>query len=315
MKILIASGGTGGHIFPAIVFGKSLQQNGDTVSWLCGSRKLEADIYHSAGIEPVILPLSGSPMGTKSPVKIFSRIIDVFRSVSMTAKYIKIFRPDEIYLFGGYISFAPLIIAKMKRIPVTLHEQNTVAGRVAKIAARMGAKIITGWPVCEGIKSFTYTGTPAREPVRIPRNEALRLLGVNVREGAKIIGVVGGSLGSGPLNEILMKTAELCPECEFVFLSAKERHDDGNTHFIPPQWDMNPFYSVCDVLVCRSGGSTLAEAMKWGMPAITIPWPGAMDNHQAKNAEEFVKLSENGRIFTEDGSPEKLAGIIRKMES
>jgi len=67
--------------------------------------------------------------------------------------------------------------------------------------------------------------------------------------------------------------------------------------------------------VCRSGGSTLAEAMKWGMPAITIPWPGAMDNHQAKNAEEFVKLSENGRIFTEDGSPEKLAGIIRKVES
>ena len=312
-RILIASGGTGGHIFPAIVFGKKLQDNGDVVSWLCGSRQLETEIYHSAGIEPVILPLAGSPMGTKSPVKIFTRIIDVIKSVSMTAKYIKSFMPDEVYLFGGYISFAPLIISKLRGIPVTLHEQNTVAGRVTRTAARLGARIITGWPVCEGIKSFTYTGTPAREPVRMARNEALRLLGVTVREGAKVVGIIGGSLGSGPLNEILERAAALCPEHEFIFLSAKERHDDGNSHFIPPQWDMNPLYSACDVIVCRSGGSTLAEVLKWRMPAITIPWPGAMDNHQAKNAEEFVKLADNARIFTENDSPENLAVMIQGM--
>ena len=117
-RILIASGGTGGHIFPAIVFGRDRQQKGDVVSWLCGSRKLEAEIYHSSGIEPVILPLSGSPMGTRSPVKIISRIIDVFRSISRTAKYIRGFKPDEVYLFGGYISFAPLIVAKVRGIPV-----------------------------------------------------------------------------------------------------------------------------------------------------------------------------------------------------
>ncbi len=110
-----------------------------------------------------------------------------------------------------------------------------------------------------------------------------------------------------------MRAAKLCPELEFIFLSAKERHDDGNKHFIPPQWDMNPFYSVCDVLVCRSGGSTLAEVMKWKMPAVTVPWPGAMDNHQAKNAAEFVKLSVNGRIFDETDSPEKLAVILRDI--
>ena len=102
-KILIASGGTGGHIFPAIVFGKSLQEKGNTVSWLCGSRELEGAIYRSSGIEPVMLPLSGSPMGTRSVKKIFTRLLDVFRSISLTAKYIKSFKPDEIYLFGGYI--------------------------------------------------------------------------------------------------------------------------------------------------------------------------------------------------------------------
>lgn len=312
-RILIASGGTGGHIFPAVVFGKSLQENGDTVSWVCGARKLEGEIYHSSGIEPVILPLSGSPMGTKSPAKILTRLLDVIRALRKTWKYVKDFKPDRIYLFGGYISFAPLIVAKLKGIPVTLHEQNTVAGRVTKIASKMGAEIITGWPVCEGIKNFTYTGIPVREPVRIPRDEALRLLGVNVRDGAKIIGVTGGSLGSGPLSEILKSAAKLCGDCEFVFLSAKDRHDDGNAHFIPPQWDMNPFYSACDVLVCRSGGSTLAEALKWEIPTITIPWPGAMDNHQSKNAEEFVKLAKNARVFKEGDSPENLAAIIREI--
>ena len=312
-KILIASGGTGGHIFPAIVFGKSLQEKGDTVSWLCGSRELEGVIYRSSGIEPVILPLSGSPMGTRSVTKIFTRIIDVFKSFFMTLRYFNKFKPDEVYLFGGYISFAPLIVAKMKGVPVTLHEQNTVAGKVTRMAAKMGARITTGWPVCEGVKDFEYVGIPVREPVRIERAEALRILGVTVREGAKIVGVAGGSLGSGPLSELLKETAKLCPECEFIFLSSKEKHNEGNAHFIPPQWDMNPFYSVCDVLVCRAGGSTLAEAMKWGMNTVTIAWPGAMDNHQTKNAEEFVKLSPNGRMFNEKDSPENLAGLIKRM--
>ncbi len=312
-NILIAAGGTGGHIFPAIVFGKKLQEQGANVSWLCGSRQLERTIYNASGIEPVILPLAGSPMGTGNPAKIFGRILDVFRSLRRTSGYVADFRPDEIYLFGGYISFAPLIVAKLKHIPVTLHEQNTVAGRVTRLAARMGASIITGWPVCEGIKSFTYTGIPVREPVRIARNEALRLLGLDLPEGAKIVGVAGGSLGSGPLSAMLKSAAVMCPDYEFVFLSSKERREDGNMHFIPAQWDMNPFYSVCDVLVCRAGGSTLAEVLKWGMPAVTIAWTGAAENHQVKNAEEFVKLSANSCMFNENDSPERLAEVIRSL--
>ena len=312
-RILIASGGTGGHIFPAIVFGKSLQENGDVVKWLCGSRELEGTIYRSCGIEPVVLPLAGSPMGTRSVGKVLGRIADVFRSVRMTSRFMREFRPDDVYLFGGYISFAPLMVARLRGIPVTLHEQNTVAGRVARLASRMGTRIITGWPVCEGVKRFEYVGIPVREPVRIARAEALRTLGLDIHADAKIVGVAGGSLGSGPLSELLKRTAKLCGEYEFVFLSSKTSDNVGNMHFIPSQWDMNPFYSVSDILVCRAGGSTLAEVLKWGMPAITIPWPGAMDNHQEKNAQEFVKLSANGRMFYETGSPEDLAAMIDEM--
>ncbi len=312
-KILIASGGTGGHIFPAIVFGKSLQAQGASVKWLCGSRELEREIYASSGIEPVILPLEGSPLGTKSITKIFTRFAEVIKAIFMTKKFIKSFKPDEIFLFGGYVSFAPLIVAKLRGIPVTLHEQNAIAGKVTRLASKLGVKIITGWPECEGIKSFEYFGIPVREPVRIARDEALKILGVNVPENSKIVGIAGGSLGSGPLSEILRKTAELCGEYEFVFLSSKEKKEEVNKHFIPSQWDMNPFYSVCDLLVCRAGGSTLAEILKWEIPAVVIAWPGAADNHQVKNAAEFVKLSRNSQTFDENDTPENLAKIIKEI--
>lgn len=309
-RIIIAAGGTGGHIFPAIVFGKKLESQGSQVSWLCGSRKLEREIYESEGISPVILPLEGSPLGTRSVTKIFARIIDVFRSLCQTLGHVKTFKPDEIYLFGGYISFAPLIAAKLKRIPVTLHEQNAVAGKVTRFAEKLGVKIITGWPSCQGIRHFTYTGIPVRDPERLPREQALMNLGLKIDPQAKIIGIAGGSLGSGPLSELLTKTADLCKNYEFIFLSSKEQTNHGNKHYILPQWDMNPFYSVCDILVCRAGGSTLAEVLKWEIPAIIIPWPGAADNHQVSNAREFVKLAKSACVFSESESPEKLAQIL-----
>ena len=313
-KILIVSGGTGGHIFPAIVFGRKFQSEGNTVSWLCGSRELEQEIYKSSGINPVIISLSGSPLGTKSIIKNFGRVISLVKSFFQTLKFIKTFKPDEIYLFGGYISFAPLIIAKLKKIPVTLHEQNSVAGKVTRIASKMGAKILTGWPECEGIKNFTYFGIPVRTPQKISRSEALKILGLDekISDDKKIVGITGGSLTSGPLIKILMKVSELCREFEFVFLS-HEHKDEGNRHFILPQWNMNPFFSICDILVCRAGGSTLAEALEWGMPTITVAWPGAADNHQEKNAREFVKLSKNSQMFNENESPGKLAEIIRML--
>ena len=317
-KFLIVAGGTGGHIFPAIVFGRELESKNNEVKWLCGSRELEKEIYESADIEPLKLAISGSPLGTRSIKKFLSRCFALVKSFFQTRKYIKNFKPDEIFLFGGYVSFAPLLIAKLKKIPVTLHEQNAVAGKVTRLALKWGAKIITGWPECEGINNFSYVGIPVREPVKINRGEALETLGLELDTNKKIIGIAGGSLGSGALNEILLKTAELCKDFEFVFLS-HERKDEANAHFIPPQWDMNPFYSICDVIVCRAGGSTLAEILKWKIPAVTIPWPEAADNHQVKNAQEFIKISKSSRIFYENdasgvlASPEDLAKILKDI--
>lgn len=314
-KILIVSGGTGGHIFPAIVFGNELKKLGHEIFYMCGSRPLEREIYTVSGIEPNVINLSGSPLGAGSIKKNFGRVLDLIKSFAKINSYIKILKPDLIILFGGYISFMPLIISRFKQIPVILHEQNAVAGRVTRIAEKLGATILTAWPNCKGIKNFKYVGVPVREPVKISREEALKLLNLEnfIKPSQKIIGITGGSLGSVPLRELLIKTAEICKEYEFIFLSSGEIKNDGNKHFLKSRWDMNTFYSACDVLICRSGGSTLAEAIKWDIPTITIAWPKSAEHHQEYNAQEFIKIFKNGHVFNENGAPEDLASLITNL--
>ena len=311
-NILIVAGGTGGHIVPAVVFGKNLQAHSKNVKWLCGSRSLEKNIYNALNVDPFQVSIDGSPLGSKSILKDLKRCFSLVKSFFQTSKFIKNFKPDEIYLFGGYMSFAPLLIAKFKKIPVTLHEQNAIAGKVTKIAAKLGAKILTGWPVCKGIEKFEFFGIPVREPERIKRSEALKILNLNINENSKIIGVAGGSLVSEELSRLLIETSKLCGEFEFVFLSHEEKNE-ANRHFILPQWNVNPFFSICDVIVCRAGGSTLAEALKWEIPAVTIPWPEAADNHQEDNAREFVKLAKNSHMFSEKDTPEHLAALFANI--
>ena len=314
-RILIVSGGTGGHIFPAIVFGNELKRSGHEIFYICGSRKLELEIYNASGISPHIIDLSGSPLGSSSVLKNFGRVVDLIKGFKNTYKYIRELKPDLIILFGGYISFIPLIIAKLKKIPAVIHEQNAAAGRVTRIAEKLGVQILTGWPECKGIKKFNYAGIPVREPERISRQEALKLLGLEkfIAPDQKIIGITGGSLGSVNLRGLLIKTAALCKNYAFIFLSSGEIRNQDNMHFLKSRWDMNTFYSACDVLICRSGGSTLAEAMKWNINTITIPWPQSAEHHQELNALEFSKLFSNGNIFSENGDPENLAELIKKF--
>ncbi len=311
-KILIVAGGTGGHIFPAIAMGQNNLKDCE-VKYICGSRDLEQEIYKASGINPEILKIPGSPFGVKNPFKIISRCFNILRAFSQADKIIKSFKPDKIFLFGGYISFVPLVIALDKKIPVVIHEQNAVAGRVTRFAEKLGVKILTGWPNCKGIKNFEYYGIPTREIIKIDKNTALEKLNLKLDPNKKIIGIAGGSLGSGPLSKLLKNTAELCKNYEFVFLSSKEIYNENNTHFLKSVWNINYFYSICDVLVCRSGGSTLAEALKLKIPTITIFWPGAADNHQEYNAKEFIKLAKNSYMFNQNDSAENLAKIILKM--
>ncbi|MBQ9528098.1 MAG: UDP-N-acetylglucosamine--N-acetylmuramyl-(pentapeptide) pyrophosphoryl-undecaprenol N-acetylglucosamine transferase [Fretibacterium sp.] len=323
-RVLIVSGGTGGHIFPAVVFGRWLEQNrGVAVSWLSGSRPLEAEIYASAGVTPYRLSLEGSPLGVRSPGRVLRRSLSLFSAFGETRLCLSEVCPEVVFLFGGYVSFAPLLLCWRRGIRVVVHEQNAVAGRVTRLASRLGATITTGWKECAGLKgAYTPVGIPVREPERLPREETLRRLSLSLPETTRVVGVASGSLGSRPLIEKLMGAAEALrgrADVAFVLLGNPVSSVSGggeNVHFVGRQWDMNSFYSLCDVLVCRAGGSTLAEALRWGIPTLAVPWEAAAEGHQVKNALCFAAEG-GGDVWREnDNTPlEKAIEALLKRTS
>ncbi|MDR1379237.1 MAG: UDP-N-acetylglucosamine--N-acetylmuramyl-(pentapeptide) pyrophosphoryl-undecaprenol N-acetylglucosamine transferase [Synergistaceae bacterium] len=304
-KILIVAGGTGGHIFPALAFGCWIlaQNKAKRVSYLSGDRPLECDIYASQGIEHDCLPLSGSPLGSFSILRNVGRWMELLRSFFWMGHFLRRERPDACFLFGGYVSLLPLLWCRLLKIPVLAHEQNACAGKVTKLASRLGVPVATGWSQCRGLKgSFTPVGVPVRPVQKISQQTAASALGIEI--GTKIkdeelrVGVVGGSLGSASLSALIGKISEKRSDIGenplFIVLgSASAAAQKTWVRFIERRWDMTPFYSLCDAVICRAGASTLAELAAYQIPTLTIPWKEAADGHQEANARCFVASTGN----------------------
>ena len=284
-KVLIVAGGTGGHIFPALAFGCWILDSGkaEDVVYVSGSRPLEAEIYASQGVKPYCLTLSGSPLGG-SLRRNLERCAMLFRSFKETKGILREEQPDVCFLFGSYVCISPLLWCKYLGVPVVAHEQNACAGKVTKLASRLGVPVASGWNECRGVRNAFHVGIPVRSFKKLSRQEAASALGVKVEDDDLVIGVVGGSLGSAPLSALVEKISRETAKRKLVFA---ER-----------QWDMGPFYSLCDCVICRSGASTLAELAAFEIPALTVPWSGAADGHQEANAREFSSISGN-LIWTE----------------
>lgn len=332
-KLCIVAGGTGGHIFPALAFGEWLLASGTevTLSFVCGSRPLEKEIYDSRGIVPLRLPLSGSPFGAAG---IGSRILRWKETLSSFFAFRDFLRKEECdccLLFGGYVSFVPLLACHLGGIPLIVHEQNAVAGKVTRLAFRMREKIASGWSECHPFTegTFTPTGVPVRSfSPRDPREAWSMLRTGRVFPENQIIGVLGGSLMSERLIQLLSCVVrdEVLRKYTFLFLGASQKVQSGlfsgdrpeNVCFVEKQWDMTDFFSVIDGAVARGGASTLSELMLWGIPAVVVPWKQAADNHQEKNAECYKSLA-SGEIWREDEPleflKEKILRILRKAQN
>jgi len=279
-KVLIVAGGTGGHIFPGVAFGRWILDQGkaESVVYISGSRPLEAEIYASCGIEPYCLALSGSPLGG-SLWRGLGRCAGLFRSFIDTKYFLRKEMPDVCFLFGSYVSLAPLLWCKWLGVPTIAHEQNACAGKITKLASRMGVPVASGWKECRGVSNPFHVGVPVRSFRRLSRQEAASVLGITADPGDLVIGVIGGSLGSAQLSALVDRLSGGAKR-KIQFIAARS-------------WDMAPFYSLSDAVVCRAGASTLAELAAYGVPALTIPWHGAADAHQEANAKVFSALTGN----------------------
>jgi UDP-N-acetylglucosamine--N-acetylmuramyl-(pentapeptide) pyrophosphoryl-undecaprenol N-acetylglucosamine transferase len=236
-------------------------------------------------------------------------------------------RPDICFLFGGYVSLIPLLWCRLLGVCAVAHEQNAGAGKVTRLAARLGVPIASGWNECRGVRAFTPVGIPVRPLKRISRKEAASALEVDVEDGDFVMGVIGGSLSSASLSALIEKISENSADAGgngidfiekngengekiiFVVLSDTPAASFGKgVFFVGRRWDMDPFYSLCDAVVCRAGASTLAEIAIYGIPALPVPWSLAADGHQEANARCFAALT-GSAVWKEDenaGAGEKI---------
>ena len=313
--LCLVAGGTGGHIFPAISFGRWVQEHHEAVrvSFICGSRSLEREIYFSQGVEPVVLPISGSPFGVPDFSQKMRRWGEMGRSLGLFRRHVRSEVPDCCVLFGGYLSFIPLLVSAFSRIPVVVHEQNSVA--------KMGKPVASGWSECLPLapESYRTTGVPVRLVVPVDRGRAWQAMGLaGSPPDRKMIGILGGSLMSEPLIQLLRYMARDEEMRQYLFLVLGEKPADeeetDNLLYLGRQWNMANLYSLLHMAITRGGASTLFELAAWGIPSVVVPWPQASDNHQENNARLFMREN-GGALWNEGDSTEllkkKVLGVIQ----
>lgn len=325
-KILLVAGGTGGHIWPAIAFGKwaATAHPAVEVRYVCGSREIEREIYAAAAIAPLFLSMDGSPAGASRGLA-WKRSLALMRSVFAAGKILRREVPDVCILFGGYLSAPFLLRAWMRNTPLLIHEQNAYAGRVTRGAARLGVRVATGWPVCDPLKPgrYRHIGVPVRCFSPMGRAEAWTRLGLpDVPPAGPIVSVMTGSLGSGTLSGAMEALAENPCFATACFLVVHPEVDGpvkkgDNLFYVPRRWDPAPLYGAADALVVRGGGSTLTEAVLSGLPTVVVPWRGAAGDHQMKNARAAAQAHSvaiwDEACETVDDLAGKLCDILRSF--
>ena len=320
-KMILVAGGTGGHILPAIAFGDWLRREKPYVGidYMSGSRPVEREIYHASDIEPCAIGITGSPSGIKG-VRSLLRWVDLMKGIREAGRILKNMSPDACVLFGGYASVPALLAGRAKGIYTVLHEQNALAGRVTKLASKFGVKIASGWDICEGLKRSRYTpvGVPIRRMPFTPKETAWKMLGVCPYTGSgPVVSVMTGSLGSGGMTDILMELTKLEPFRSWFFLLLDPGNETprsaGNIVHLPRMWDISPLYSVSDMLITRGGASTLTEAIAMRKPTVAVPWRGAADDHQMKNALTAFAVSGEMTLVWDERT-DSMDGLASKLE-
>jgi UDP-N-acetylglucosamine--N-acetylmuramyl-(pentapeptide) pyrophosphoryl-undecaprenol N-acetylglucosamine transferase len=293
-RVLIATGGTGGHIYPAVFVAEELRRRGVDVFFVGALGSAEA-VLRQRGFLFEIVPARG--FVAKKVTDKFLSVGMMVRGVLRSARVIGRFRPDVVIGFGGYSSFPAVLAGLLHFVPTIIHEQNVVPGSANRLLAGFVSKVCVGFRA--GLEYFpraktVWTGTPVRSfDTSLSRADAVRRF--NLDPAQKVVLVFGGSQGSRRINECFFEMySSLPPEKSFqVILSCgqteysfyqKKYHDLGKPSCVRPFIaNIDEAYAACDCAVTRAGAGTVTELGVLGVPAVLVPFPGA-GHHQWMNA-------------------------------
>jgi UDP-N-acetylglucosamine--N-acetylmuramyl-(pentapeptide) pyrophosphoryl-undecaprenol N-acetylglucosamine transferase len=321
--VLLAAGGTGGHLFPAEALARVLRRLGMRIVLATDDRA--GGLAKSFPADEVVIIPSGTPSG-RSPLKVLAAMVSLGRGYVSSTMLLRRIEPAVVVGFGGYPTVPPVLAATFAKIPTIVHEQNGVIGRANRFLARRVTMVATSFPEVKGIPStmpgeVVFTGNPVRPSVI----EAASTQYPPALKGGKMrILVFGGSQGARVMSEVVPAAFQkLRPEfLKRIVLTQQARKEDilqvrAAYARVLAAADVQPFFKdlpqrIADshLIIARSGASTVSELATIGRPSILVPLPGAIDQDQAANARALADIEAATVIPQSEFTPERLAAEL-----
>lgn len=319
LKVIIAGGGTGGHIFPAVAIGHALKrmQPNTELLFVGAKGKMEMEKVPQEGFSIVGLDIAG--MNRSNMLKNIWLPIKLIKSALKARTILKEFQPNVVVGVGGYASFPMLNAAQRMGIPTLIQEQNSYAGKSNKILGKKANAICVAY---ENMQSFfpadkiTITGNPVRSIIaqsKCTQTDAIEFFGLSNKH--KTILVVGGSLGAKSINEAVNQFLKeiISDDTQLIWQTGKPYFEQaqktaqafGNRvkvyQFIK---EMDKAYAAADIVISRAGALAIAELCIVAKPVIFVPYPFAAEDHQTSNAMALVNkkaalLISDDKVFTD----------------
>ncbi len=317
-RVLIMAGGTGGHIFPGLALASELRERGHDVNWLGTENGMEADLVPKAGIAIHYISVKG--IRGKGLTSLFSAPWNILSSVLAALAVIKKVKPHVVVGLGGFVAGPGGVAAKLKGLPLVIHEQNAVAGTTNRLLANIATRVLSAFPC--NLRKAQCIGNPVRQEIEniVEPKQRMQAWG----EKTNLL-VLGGSRGALAINELVPQALALLERHGQVDV----RHQAGAgkeeaTAALYKKYgvkadvkafvdDMAEAFSWADIVVCRAGALTVSELAAVGLGSILIPFPYAIDDHQTANAEYLVSGGAALLFQQRDLSVEKLSEVLSKV--
>ena len=298
MRLLISGGGTGGHIYPALALARyALSVDKDTAVLFVGTeRGMESKIVPQAGFRLETIPA----MGFQRQLKQLIPVLAVFKAgLARARKIIREFKPDVVLGTGGYVSAPVVLAAVLARLPAVIHEQNALPGLANRLLAPLVSRVCLSFAETGRRLPFlsktVVTGNPrASEVAAASREEGLKALGLH--PDRRTILAYGGSRGALQINKVMVNYIRECglpTRSQLLYITGDIYYEQvmDELGLIPEGVKVLPYLNnmpaalaAADLLITRSGATTLAEITALGIPALLIPSPNVVNNHQYYNA-------------------------------
>jgi UDP-N-acetylglucosamine--N-acetylmuramyl-(pentapeptide) pyrophosphoryl-undecaprenol N-acetylglucosamine transferase len=333
LRVILAGGGTTGHLSPGLAVADLLSSRGAEILFIGTPTGPEARIVPNSGYPFKAVSVIGRGPG-KLTVRNLQAVAKLGAATLKALKILRTFKPDVVVGTGGYVSLPAAAAARLAGVPLVLHEQNSVPGMANRVARRFAVAVGVSFPGTEKFfgPGAVLVGNPVREALNNFDRAALRpraLEEFGLVEGRPTLLVFGGSQGAQSINEAVTAAYDGLRSTDLQILHLagprnagsvekavgdRRRPEDSLVYRVVGYTDsMELAYACSDLALCRSGASTVAELAAVGLPALLVPLPISLDDDQRKNAEAVVEVGGARMLLNADLNPQVVVEVVEGL--